>query len=99
MSDSFLRGNITPEYGGGLYNRSVATLTDVTIIGNRATAPLQSFGGGIYLENGSQTTLSFCAIGPNRCARVGGGRGIYRFGMTILSVPGTRFIFGDDIAP
>jgi hypothetical protein len=50
----------------------------------------------MYLGTGTQTRLTNCVIGPNRCARVGGGTGIFRARTAILNFPGTRFL-GDDV--
>ena len=51
-------------YGGGLYNNGTATLYDVIVSGNSATA----VGGGIFTRPGSTTTLTQAVVTGNTAA-------------------------------
>jgi uncharacterized repeat protein (TIGR01451 family) len=71
IQDSILRGNWvtgTNTNGGGLYNQSEATLTDVAIVEN---ASRQRHGGGIY--NTDPMTLTNVTVSGNAAGNWGGG--------------------------
>jgi uncharacterized repeat protein (TIGR01451 family) len=70
IQDSILRGNWvtgTGNTGGGLYNQSEATLTNVAIVGNRS---FQGRAGGIY--NGDPMTLTNVTLSGNAAGNWGG---------------------------
>ncbi|MDH4139888.1 MAG: Ig-like domain-containing protein, partial [Coriobacteriia bacterium] len=71
---TYIRGNITGRYGGGLLVRasSEATLTNCTISGNAANGGSGSRGGGIY-SSSTTTTITNCTISGNYASQWGGG--------------------------
>lgn len=62
-----LRGGDVPnDAGGGLFNRGVVTLTDSTVVGNRAQA-----AGGLF-NHGTMTIINSTVAGNSGLERVGG---------------------------
>lgn len=70
ITDSVIANNTAESAGGGLTIGGTATLTNVTISGNRSTA---DFGGGLYVFSDGRLTLNNVTITGNSAAQKGGG--------------------------
>jgi fibronectin-binding autotransporter adhesin len=75
---------------GGIDNAGTLNISDVRIIGNRASA-----GGGIFNEGGTITGPGSASCGQNNVATsaAGGGGGIFLAGGTLT--PGEMFVNGN----
>lgn len=84
VSDSTFSGNTATSWGGGIYNRSAATIltvTNCTFSGNAAYD-----GGGIFLQDGTLVATNNTFSG-NTATRTGGG--IYHYNGTATVVNST----------
>ncbi|HEX6898848.1 MAG TPA: CSLREA domain-containing protein [Thermoanaerobaculia bacterium] len=70
ITDSLIANNTAQSAGGGLTIGGTATLTNVTISGNRSTA---DFGGGLYVFSDGRATLNNVTVTGNAAAQKGGG--------------------------
>ncbi|ULQ59480.1 right-handed parallel beta-helix repeat-containing protein [Brucepastera parasyntrophica] len=79
MNGGAVRGNTANSQGGGLFTQQTEfTMTAGSIEDNNAVNLSNSFGGGVYLDSGSQFTMSGTAvIRNNKANRQGGGVNIY----------------------
>ena len=85
ISSNTIATNTAQHYGGGLYlYYSPATLNGNTIISNTA-ADNNSDGGGLYLTNSGDATLSSNAIVSNGAGRYGGGMALDSSDVTLDS--------------
>ena len=70
LSQSTVSDNTAGGRGGGLAIDGTATLTNVTISGNRS---LTDFGGGLYFSSNTRSTVDNATITGNSAAQRGGG--------------------------
>jgi CSLREA domain-containing protein len=70
LSDSTVSDNTASGGGGGLAIDATATLTNVTLSGNRS---LTDFGGGIYFFSDTESIVNNATITANSAAQRGGG--------------------------
>ncbi|NJN94984.1 MAG: hypothetical protein HC875_13210 [Anaerolineales bacterium] len=71
LSRVTISGNTAGSTGGGIHSTATASLVNVTLSGNQATAP--SGGGGMY-QNGGNATLNFVTVAGNTATF---GAGVY----------------------
>jgi hypothetical protein len=72
LSGLDLNGNTATTRGGNLWSEGTLTMNDCIIQGGRAMNKNESQGGGIYLKEGCQATLSKVKIKTNESTDAGG---------------------------
>lgn len=81
-----ITGGSVADFGGGIY-MTAGTIRDCIIESNKSTGSASYYGGGgIYIPDGGDGTVSNCVIRRNLCNtlyRDGGGAGIYAYAGTI----------------
>src|SRR5436190_4811495 len=87
ISNGLAQGAGQGQEGGGIYSKGALTLTNVTISTNSAR-----FGGGIFNDGrggNGQLTINNCTLtGNTATASLGGGGGIYNYGIGDLIFAG-----------
>ena len=93
ITNNISQDKTAPEGGGGLFNaqNATATLTDVTISGNKAEV---KGGGGIC--NYGTMTLDGCTVTGNKCELNGGG--IWTAASATLNMQGANTVTGNKSA-
>ena len=68
VSNSTISGNTVGVFGGGIFNNGTLNIANSTLSGNRA-----NFGGGIFNDSNSTSTISNSTFSANSAVTLGGG--------------------------
>ncbi len=67
ITNSTLANNVATTWGGGIYNNGTLTITDTTFTGNNG-----NFGGGLFNDDGGNTTIVRSTFSGNTATANGG---------------------------